>query len=164
MRTLLFVACASVVLATSVVTPGIAIDVMPKSCTTSCGKQVMHGWAGNDDGNNYCNGCKCTNGLMMCTMMMCEQREVKCLAEGDVCKAKGVETYVVDRENECPEGLVCKFRAGDMAIGGETMKFCLPDPCSMVKCAGKCVVNDRGDAECHQDVDITSAPAKKDIC
>jgi hypothetical protein len=43
----------------------------PKKCTLSGGKTVESGWSGKGTGDNYCNGCFCSNGALGCTKMLC---------------------------------------------------------------------------------------------
>eukprot|EP00659_Diplonema_papillatum_P000706 gene706-1078_t len=135
----------------------IAVDPMPlKNCKTSCGRIVKHGWSGLGDGVDHCNTCKCGNGMLACTKMMCPKKENLCLAEGDVCKSGGVESGLgVQRELECPAGTRCLAR-DVIAIGGEVTKYCTAvetepvDACAAVLCMmGSCKVNKDGKAVCE---------------
>lgn len=42
-----------------------------KRCTLSGGETVESGWSGEDTGDNYCNNCFCSNGVLGCTKMAC---------------------------------------------------------------------------------------------
>ena len=42
-----------------------------KGCTLSGGETVASGWSGEDTGDNYCNNCFCSNGVLGCTKMAC---------------------------------------------------------------------------------------------
>ena len=42
-----------------------------KGCTLSGGETVESGWSGEDTGDNYCNSCFCSNGVLGCTEMAC---------------------------------------------------------------------------------------------
>ena len=42
-----------------------------KGCTLSGGETVENGWSGEDTGDNYCNSCFCSNGVLGCTKMAC---------------------------------------------------------------------------------------------
>ena len=42
-----------------------------KGCTLSGGETVESGWAGEDTGDNDCNSCFCSNGVLGCTKMAC---------------------------------------------------------------------------------------------
>ena len=42
-----------------------------KRCTLSGGETVESGWSGKDTGDNYCNNCFCSNGVLGCTKMAC---------------------------------------------------------------------------------------------
>ena len=42
-----------------------------KRCTLSDGETVESGWSGKDTGDNYCNNCFCSNGVLGCTKMAC---------------------------------------------------------------------------------------------
>ncbi|SVA98635.1 uncharacterized protein METZ01_LOCUS151489, partial [marine metagenome] len=41
------------------------------ACKLTGGETVESGWTGEDTGNNYCNSCFCTNGVLGCTKMGC---------------------------------------------------------------------------------------------
>ena len=45
--------------------------VTGKRCTLSGGETVESGWSGKDTGDNYCNNCFCSNGVLGCTEMPC---------------------------------------------------------------------------------------------
>jgi hypothetical protein len=55
------------------------------------------------------------------------------LKVNDVCKSGGIETGPgINRMFDCPTNTVCKHREGEMAIGGEVKRYCLPSkPISM---------------------------------
>ena len=42
-----------------------------KVCNLTGGETVQSGWTGKDTGNNSCNSCFCTNGVLGCTKMAC---------------------------------------------------------------------------------------------
>merc|ERR1719367_1674831 len=42
------------------------------SCKFPNGQTVQNGWSGKGFGNEHCNSCNCRNGLLMCTLMLCE--------------------------------------------------------------------------------------------
>ena len=42
-----------------------------KGCTLSGGETVETSWSGEDTGDNYCNNCFCSNGVLGCTEMAC---------------------------------------------------------------------------------------------
>ena len=42
-----------------------------KGCTLSGGETVEIRWSGEDTGDNYCNNCFCSNGVLGCTKMAC---------------------------------------------------------------------------------------------
>jgi len=42
-----------------------------KGCTLSDGETVESGWSGEDKGDNDCNSCFCSNGVLGCTKMAC---------------------------------------------------------------------------------------------
>jgi len=50
-----------------------------ESCLLSDGTQVSSGWSGKDTGANWCNSCRCGNGALACTRMMCAQKQVTLL-------------------------------------------------------------------------------------
>ncbi|MEC8911465.1 MAG: hypothetical protein VYC44_10820, partial [Chloroflexota bacterium] len=41
------------------------------ACKLTGGETVQSGWTGKDTGNNSCNSCFCTNGVLGCTKMAC---------------------------------------------------------------------------------------------
>ena len=41
------------------------------SCKLTGGQVVLDGWSGKDTGTNYCNQCRCMNGMLACTKMAC---------------------------------------------------------------------------------------------
>jgi hypothetical protein len=45
-------------------------------CNLTGGETVQRGWTGKDTGNNSCNSCFCTNGVLGCTKMACPARGV----------------------------------------------------------------------------------------
>ena len=45
-------------------------------CRLTGGETVQSGWTGKDTGNNSCNSCFCTNGVLGCTKMACPARGV----------------------------------------------------------------------------------------
>ena len=45
-------------------------------CKLTGGEMVQSGWTGKDTGNNPCNSCFCTNGVLGCTKMACPARGV----------------------------------------------------------------------------------------
>jgi len=45
-------------------------------CKLTGGETVQSGWAGKDTGNNSCNSCFCTNGVLGCTKMACPAHQV----------------------------------------------------------------------------------------
>jgi hypothetical protein len=46
-------------------------EPLGKSCTLDNGEIVEDGWRGKGAGNNYCNNCFCSNGMLGCTEMAC---------------------------------------------------------------------------------------------
>ena len=46
-------------------------DVTQRACKLTGGDTVQSGWIGKDTGNNYCNSCFCTNGVLGCTKIGC---------------------------------------------------------------------------------------------
>eukprot|EP00659_Diplonema_papillatum_P000133 gene133-204_t len=93
-------------------------------CKTACGRTVVGGWSGNDDGPNACNTCSCDQRGFVCTETACDP-SLRCLLEGDVCWSGGVETGpVVDRSGECPHPTTCKVAPDVVAIGGEVPMTC----------------------------------------
>jgi DNA repair exonuclease SbcCD ATPase subunit len=42
-----------------------------ESCRLTGGEDVKDGWSGLDTGDNYCNTCQCTDGVLLCTLMYC---------------------------------------------------------------------------------------------
>ena len=45
-------------------------------CNLTGGETVQRGWTGKDTGNNSCNSCFCTNGVLGCTKMACPAHQV----------------------------------------------------------------------------------------
>ena len=45
-------------------------------CNLTGGETVQLGWTGKDTGNNSCNSCFCTNGVLGCTKMACPTHQV----------------------------------------------------------------------------------------
>ena len=45
-------------------------------CNLTGGETVQLGWTGKDTGNNSCNSCFCTNGVLGCTKMACPAHQV----------------------------------------------------------------------------------------
>ena len=45
-------------------------------CKLTGGETVQSGWTGKDTGNNSCNSCFCTNGVLGCTKMACPAHQV----------------------------------------------------------------------------------------
>ena len=45
-------------------------------CELTGGETVQSGWTGKDTGNNSCNSCFCTNGVLGCTRMACPAHQV----------------------------------------------------------------------------------------
>ena len=48
-----------------------------KNCTLSGGEIVEDGWRGKGTGNNYCNNCFCSDGMLGCTKMACPPADTK---------------------------------------------------------------------------------------
>ena len=46
-------------------------------CNLTGGGPVQSGWTGKDTGNNYCNSCFCTNGVLGCTKMACPAHQAR---------------------------------------------------------------------------------------
>ena len=46
------------------------------ACKLTGGETVESGWTGEDTGNNSCNSCFCTNGVLGCTKMACPAHQV----------------------------------------------------------------------------------------
>eukprot|EP00754_Rhynchopus_humris_P009651 Rhum_TRINITY_DN14069_c0_g1::Rhum_TRINITY_DN14069_c0_g1_i2::g.67928::m.67928 len=110
----------------SYVPEGECCPVCYQGCKTTCGKDVAHGWSGNDDGSNHCNQCKCSNGVMGCTEMACEPKPCE---EMKSCKKSCGEVVPHgwsgkdDGSNHCNQ---CKCSNGVM---GCTEMACEPKPC-----------------------------------
>ena len=47
-------------------------DQVKETCKLPSGKIVEDGFSGNDNGDNYCNQCRCSNGMWECTEMYCK--------------------------------------------------------------------------------------------
>ncbi|KAJ9461158.1 hypothetical protein DIPPA_28910 [Diplonema papillatum] len=118
-----------------------------KSCETTCGQLVPHGWAGADDGSNGCNTCFCSDGGMICTKRACPR--LPC--PGDVCKGR----------------LPCGGFAG-LACAGEG-QVCVDDPtdgCNPAgggaDCVGCCVAATCAATRCPEgklcQLDASGAP------
>ncbi|MDG1990146.1 MAG: hypothetical protein P8J51_02620 [Dehalococcoidia bacterium] len=50
-------------------------ESLGKSCTLTNGEIVEDDWRGKGAGNNYCNNCFCSNGMLGCTEMACSPLE-----------------------------------------------------------------------------------------
>eukprot|EP00754_Rhynchopus_humris_P009650 Rhum_TRINITY_DN14069_c0_g1::Rhum_TRINITY_DN14069_c0_g1_i1::g.67925::m.67925 len=104
----------------SYVPEGECCPVCYQGCKTTCGKDVAHGWSGNDDGSNHCNQCKCSNGVMGCTEMACEPKPCEKDCAAVLCPAVKCPfgSYVPEGEccPVCYQG--CKTTCGkDVAHG-----------------------------------------------
>merc|ERR1712136_735511 len=42
-------------------------------CTLTGREVVAHGWSGSDSGTNWCNLCSCSNGNLLCTLLVCPE-------------------------------------------------------------------------------------------
>lgn len=67
------------------------VDLTQQACTLTGGEPVQNGWTGKDTGNNYCNSCFCTNGVLGCTKIGCSAMFTS--ATSDSSYKKGYEHY-----------------------------------------------------------------------
>ena len=66
-------------------------EPLGKSCTLANGEIVEDGWRGKGAGNNYCNNCFCSNGMLGCTKMACPPLETKMKIQSDMIKGGQIE-------------------------------------------------------------------------
>ena len=95
-----------------------------KHCETTCGHTIHHGWVGQDDGNNYCNRCKCRDGNFIC------KHEIECPETHpceDTCSAHAVEKQCQVGFCHAPDSCTCIQ---------ENIVVCAKQPCK--KGAKKC--------------------------
>ena len=50
---------------------GVGITSVGDNCTLTGGEIVSDGWGGKDTGNNCCNTCQCSQGMLACTLIGC---------------------------------------------------------------------------------------------
>ena len=131
----------------------------PTTCTLGCGTVVPVGWGGNDEGDNACNTCSCTeSGHLICTLIACpdlpcptkKSCELQCgtvVADGWTGKGEGT--------NDCN---TCSCRDGGLActkMGCPNSKECpKPEPTTCTLGCGTVVPvgwsgNDEGDNACN---------------
>jgi len=87
MRVLLIALLAAISYAQTVSTTGSAAT----SCKFDNGQTVQSGWSGRGFANEHCNTCMCRDGLLMCTLMLCETTSTAVPTLAD-CTLSGGET------------------------------------------------------------------------
>ena len=66
-------------------------EPLGKNCTLANDEIVEDGWRGKGAGNNYCNNCFCSNGMLGCTKMACPPLETKMKIQSDMIKGGQIE-------------------------------------------------------------------------